>query len=419
MRRRSLVVTIIASIVAFGMVAPPVTSAPRDNPRAEREKVRAERAKVASQIDTSKASLAEIDDALQVIDENLRTQEAALERTEAEVAEAEQDIADAEAAITRLTTEIGALKDEMRRRAVRAYVTPTGDDLLSVLETNDFTTATSRRFYLQLRAQNDADVSDRLQGATEDLQFAREQATAARQRAEDKRAEQAQRTEAVRQAQAAQQRISDNMQAQVDSQVARSLDLAATDRKLSAQIAEEQARIVARIAAQKAARAAAARRNTVRPSTNQRSDGSESGPLPPVAAGGPVGGGSGVSVCSVGSISGGVNCAVQDRVVSMLNAARADGVALSGSGYRDSSRQIELRQAHCGSSYYAIYQMSAGSCRPPTAKPGQSQHEIGLAIDFSNCSRSSACFGWLRGNASRFGYYNLPSESWHWSTSGR
>ena len=63
--------------------------------------------------------------------------------------------------------------------------------------------------------------------------------------------------------------------------------------------------------------------------------------------------------------------------------------------------------------------MSAGSCRPPTAKPGQSQHEIGLAIDFSNCSRSSACFGWLRGNASRFGYYNLPSESWHWSTSGR
>jgi len=103
----------------------------------------------------------------------------------------------------------------------------------------------------------------------------------------------------------------------------------------------------------------------------------------------------------------------------MLNSARSSGLALSGGGYRDPSGQIELRRQNCGTSYYAIYEMSAGSCSPPTAKPGTSQHEIGLAIDFSNCSsRGSACYRWLSANAASFGFYNLPSEPWHWSTTG-
>ena len=46
-------------------------------------------------------------------------------------------------------------------------------------------------------------------------------------------------------------------------------------------------------------------------------------------------------------------------------------------------------------------------------------HERGLAIDFDNCSyRSSACYLWLAGNASWYGFYNLPSEPWHWSING-
>jgi len=103
----------------------------------------------------------------------------------------------------------------------------------------------------------------------------------------------------------------------------------------------------------------------------------------------------------------------------LLNAARGSGLALSGGGYRDPSAQIELRKQHCGTSYYAIYEMSSSSCSPPTAQPGTSQHELGLAVDFSNCqSRSSACHQWLRTNGARFGLYNLPSEPWHWSTSG-
>jgi LAS superfamily LD-carboxypeptidase LdcB len=111
---------------------------------------------------------------------------------------------------------------------------------------------------------------------------------------------------------------------------------------------------------------------------------------------------------------------MEGQVQSLLNAARNSGLNLSGSGYRDPSRQVEVRRQNCGSSHYAIYEMSSSACRPPTAVPGSSQHEVGLAIDFTNCAtRSTACYQWLNANAANHGLYNLPSEPWHWSTTGR
>lgn len=109
-----------------------------------------------------------------------------------------------------------------------------------------------------------------------------------------------------------------------------------------------------------------------------------------------------------------------DRVAAMVAAAAGDGVRLTGSSYRDPARQVALREQHCGSSQYAIYEMPASECSPPTARPGTSNHERGLAIDFEDCSsRSSACYRWLVAHAGRFGIWNLPSEPWHWSVDGR
>jgi probable HAF family extracellular repeat protein len=119
-----------------------------------------------------------------------------------------------------------------------------------------------------------------------------------------------------------------------------------------------------------------------------------------------------------------VNAAIAGPVEDLLAAAEADGLDFSGGGYRSAERQIELRRQHCGTSYYAIYEAPSSSCSPPTARPGRSLHERGLAIDF-NCdgdlvrSRESRCFAWLDANANRFGLYNLPSEPWHWSLTGQ
>lgn len=106
-------------------------------------------------------------------------------------------------------------------------------------------------------------------------------------------------------------------------------------------------------------------------------------------------------------------------VQALLDDAATDGVRLCGGGYRDSAGQIAARKRNCGTSYYDIWEKPSGQCSPPTAKPGTSMHEKGLAVDFTNCStRSTACYQWLAGNAERFGLKNLPPEPWHWSTNG-
>jgi hypothetical protein len=127
-----------------------------------------------------------------------------------------------------------------------------------------------------------------------------------------------------------------------------------------------------------------------------------------------------IELCDWGTgATGKINCQILDEVVAMAAAAQADGVTITGGAYRDPAQQIQLRKEHCGTSHYAIYEMSSSSCSPPTAKPGHSQHEKGLAIDMENCSNhSTACYVWLNEHAASFGFYNLPSEAWHWSTTG-
>ena len=107
----------------------------------------------------------------------------------------------------------------------------------------------------------------------------------------------------------------------------------------------------------------------------------------------------------------------------MLAAADADGQRFSGSGYRSPDGQVAARRRNCGSSDYDVYDRPASQCSPPTARPGQSMHEQGLAVDFTHNgrliqSRSSEGFQWLKANAASFGFYNLPSEPWHWSVNG-
>src|SRR5690606_4292356 len=66
-----------------------------------------------------------------------------------------------------------------------------------------------------------------------------------------------------------------------------------------------------------------------------------------------------------------VHRSIAADVRALLAAARADGLRLGGGGYRDTTFQVTLRRAHCGTSDYAVYQMPSGRCRPPTAPPGR------------------------------------------------
>jgi LAS superfamily LD-carboxypeptidase LdcB len=119
-----------------------------------------------------------------------------------------------------------------------------------------------------------------------------------------------------------------------------------------------------------------------------------------------------------------VNAKIAEQLDGMLAAAEADGFVLGGGGYRDPAEQIALRRQHCGPSDYEIYDMPSSECTPPTARPGRSMHERGLAVDLTSggepiTSRDDPAFRWLDANAGRWGFKNLPSEPWHWSTTGR
>ncbi len=119
-----------------------------------------------------------------------------------------------------------------------------------------------------------------------------------------------------------------------------------------------------------------------------------------------------------------VNVLIVEELEGLLVAMEAEGFTLGGGGYRDNSRQIELRRQHCGTSEYAVYQMPASQCSPPTARPGFSQHQVGLAVDFTHNgriirSRNTAVFQAMARIAPDYGFVNLPSEPWHWSTTGQ
>jgi D-alanyl-D-alanine dipeptidase len=118
-----------------------------------------------------------------------------------------------------------------------------------------------------------------------------------------------------------------------------------------------------------------------------------------------------------------VHSQIAPQVQALVQAARADGYTLTGGGYRNPQQQIDLRRQNCGTSPYALYQMPSSQCSPPTARPGTSNHETGLAIDFS-CNgtlirnRSSACSRWLADHAPAYGLHPLDSEPWHYSVDG-
>jgi zinc D-Ala-D-Ala carboxypeptidase len=104
----------------------------------------------------------------------------------------------------------------------------------------------------------------------------------------------------------------------------------------------------------------------------------------------------------------------------MIDDAAKAGIQLSGGGFRTKQQQIVLRSTNgCPD----IWTAPASSCKVPTAIPGRSLHEIGLAIDLTSAkqtisNRKSAAFTWLAANAGKYGFVNLPSEPWHWSITG-
>ena len=370
----------------------------------QRDKVRAAKAKSALNVNALKASDADIQAALADLNNNIEGQSALLEESKRAVASAEAEQAAAEASEQAAISELATLHTSMKAQAIRAFVDGPTDDTLALLSAESLADAAREKTLRSVQASADLDATERYREVQEDLSIATQKSAAAAAKANSRRQDVTERLARLESAQAEQEKFSDEVESRIESALAEADSLSQLDGTLASQITGRQQEIARQLAAQ---RAAASRRGRSAPTPT----GGDAPSLPNT---------NGAGIVTVRGIR--VDGSIAGNLDRLLGAAEAAGISLSGGGYRDPSAQIATRRNNCGSSNYAIYQAPASSCSPPTARPGQSMHERGLAIDFtsggSTLTRGSAAFGWMKANAGSFGFYNLPSEPWHWSTNG-
>lgn len=372
----------------FASVAPawPASGAPGQT--RSRESVLQRRARVAANLDVMRAEESRVDAALASLNADVDVQEGLLRTARWAAEQAEARAGRARAEERRLDAEVGELANRVKALAVRRYV---GQDdpgaPWEMLDVSDVGALARRSTLVRAAVGSTRDTRDLLEAALEDQALLRREAEEAANKAAAHRGEEARRLKAVAQARDRQAGFAVQLDKRIEASLAEAASLERLDRQLSAEIQERQR--------------ALSRQNRIGPG---------------LSGGGIVRRGQ-VPLQNVRGIW--VHQSIAASLERLLAAAEADGVRFGGGGYRNPEDQRRLREANCADADNS----PPSSCRPPTARPGQSMHEQGLAVDFTYGgqvirSRSSPGYRWLEGNARRFGLSNLPSEPWHWSTNG-
>ena len=399
-RSRELVLVVVAlALMAGTQMAPQANASRAADPREERDRVRDEQAANAARLDALRADDAEVSASLTALAGDVAAQEAAVEDTQRAVDAAERDLRNARAEEARTLAEIEGIEAEQQSLAVDSYMrSGTSQDPLELLTQTDPTDMAERQALVDLAGARNADVADQLSAAHDELADQRGRAEEAERRAREHQADATTVLARLRRSQERQAAFADAVEQRIEAALAESAALEQLDQQIADQIAQQSAVLAAQATA-------------TAPTNPQTPPAPGAGTTPVPVTGGPI------SLSTAGGIT--VASSIAGQIGALLDAARSAGRSLAGGGYRDPAQQIALRQANCPDPVNS----PASACSPPTARPGTSMHEQGLAIDFTSSgslitSRSSSAFQWLAANAGRFGLYNLPSEPWHWSVNG-
>ena len=375
----SLAKIVSAVVIAAALVGQVAPAANADDPAARRRDVQTQRAQAASKLNVLRASESQIQQALDELDRNVRSKHAAVSSASQAADAAAAELQNAHAREARAAAQVASLRARAVDLAIDEYEGKSASATLQALRTGSLTDIERRREYFSLAMGDSSANLDRLRAAREDLLAQRRKAQRARDQAAARRdAVQSQLTK-LSLAQRQQQQFAGEIENKIAATTSQSDQLARTDAQLGAQIDSA--------------------RSTVRSSSSSTS----------------------ISLTTVRGIT--VASSIAAQLDKMLGAAEADGFVFSGQGYRSPDQQVAVRRTNCGSSEYAMYQMPPEQCHPPTAYPGTSMHEQGLAIDFMwngsiISSHGSPAWQWLNSHAASYGFYNLPSEPWHWSVNG-
>jgi hypothetical protein len=367
---------------------------------------------------------------------------AALDARRADVAEGERALADARRAaeearmvattaaveVDRADARLGDQRELLQDLAIDAYIGDQGvfGDVALFVSSHDAAGGARAVYLADLEVTRHDVVTDDLTDRAGESEAARAAADDAAVRAATAEEELGVRLAAAEQVRDDQERFVASVEAELERRLSEAAGLEELDRRLAADIVRQEEALALRLRAEAEASARAAAERAAAEQARVDADRTQADPpggdgdrapgRPPTAR--PPSG----TVVRVGGIN--VDATIAEPLAALLAAAAADGIALGGGGYRDSAAQLDRRAANCGTSAHDLYDKAASACSPPTARPGHSMHERGLAVDFTLDgaligTRSNRGYVWLAANAARFGLYNLPSEPWHWSTDGR
>ncbi|MBV9412357.1 MAG: D-alanyl-D-alanine carboxypeptidase family protein [Acidimicrobiia bacterium] len=363
--------------LAVGQASP---AAAANDPRSRRQEVEAQRAKAAAQLNVLKASQAQIQQALDALDQNVQGQQAAVAQANQAADAAAVALSRAQADEAATAAKVAGIRNSLADVAIEAYMGTTTAATFDMLRSGNLAEIARRQEYRSLSIGDASASLDQLRAAREDLQARRKAAQRAKDQTTARRAEVQEHLVALTQSQQQQQKVVDDVENKIEITTGQ-----------TNQLAQQSSQLAAQIAAQGTSSSSVVRTSGT------------------------------ICLSTVRGIT--VACSIAGKLDQMLGAAANDGFTFSGGGYRDPAQQIAVRQENCGSSQYAVYQEPPSDCHPPTAYPGTSMHEQGLAVDFiwngsTISSHSSPAWQWLNAHAATYGFYNLPSEPWHWSVNG-
>lgn len=414
--RRSLIAAIALAGLLVTSVVVSEPSAAQEDPSSERDQVREQQALVSIDVDVLRADNVEVSDTLTNVRENVETQKAMLAEAQTALTTAQANLAAADAALLDTQTRLDTVNTDADRVVVDAFVNPPAESALDALTAENLMDATVKQSILHRQADSDAARLGEYQALQAQLESERTEREAAAEAAEAAEAESTAAYADVEAAVGQQAAFAAEVQRRLDLRLAEADALQNTDPALAEQIRAREAELaLALTELDEEVQAERARARAAELAEQADANKGITG-IKPVAGG----------VADVACPTGGVVQVAGDisgSVERLLADAADAGIPMCGYGYRDPADQIAVRRANCGSSNYAIYQAPSSYCSPPTARPGTSMHEQGLAIDFTNSGggtigSGSSAYSWLRSNAANYGLYNLPGEPWHWSVDG-
>ena len=392
--------------------------------KAQRQELQQVAADATENLDAATADAGDLVDALDKAKAAREAQQNALIEAERAEADADTIVQEAEARIAELEQELLSTREGLRTAVIESYVSfqaPSGT--LSVLGADPWENA-HQEALAGFATGSGIDDLDDLRRLGEELERWRLQVTEAAAEAEARRREADLVLADLHRAEQREAELLVAAEERVDRRLLEVQLIRQQDAELAAEIEAAEREIVEALARQRAAEEARRRAEEEarrkREEEARRKAAEEGRAQEPVATVTPAG----VNFSLVWVRGYEVNTQIADDVDGLVGALEAEGFDMGGWGYRNHQEQINLRKSNCGPSEWAIWQQPSSTCRPPTARPGRSNHEKGLAIDFTESgrlitSRGSAVFQALQRLAPQFGLRNLPSEPWHWSVDGR